>query len=252
MLTDRVKTTSCKLIPEMTLEAKVPFTTTMHLDSSKAPTARSFINESTKASFLRLAAAEKKEARLRAKRLSVVNQWAAKLIGSSERRYRLREKNRVKGLHTENTLLKEENFSLKQENQTLRLKLELAEAENKRNLLIQENEKKKALEKIRVLQERLQQRQVREELSTPRMKTVPPPSATTVSALLQLKGQSPMPEMALSPPSGPPELRRRVEYPATVLDDNSGPTFSRLDSMVGSNPTPPYSARSELANGLGT
>lgn len=126
MLTDRVTTTS-KPIPEMTLDAKVPFTTTMHLDSSKAPTARSFINESTQASFLRLAAAaaaEKKEARLRAKRLS-------------ERRYRLREKNRVKGLHTENTLLKEENFSLKQENQTLRLKLELAEAENKRNLFIQ-------------------------------------------------------------------------------------------------------------------
>jgi len=140
----------------------------------------------------------------------------------SARRCRLRQKMLIKDLENRNSLLTMENTNL-------RLKLELAQAENKRMVLMQQQEQQRVFRRSQALHGILK-KQFQDQSKTP-TSVVHPQSATTVSALLELAGQS--------PPTSPktPEL---VHYTSrsrpleTELQVTSPPRFPELGPLPSS------------------
>lgn len=139
----------------------------------------------------------------------------------SARRCRLRQKNLIKQLQNKNTLLSSENRSLK-------LKLELALAENKRMELIHNQEMKRANERSRALSCIVKENQAQKQAATPRN------SVTTASALLQLAAgdsPSPTPELELVPPSPPSRSEQHQQiFRSRELGGSRVPRFPTLMS----------------------
>jgi hypothetical protein len=135
----------------------------------------------------------------------------------SARRCRLRQKNLIKELQSKNALLTAEN-------RNLRLKLELSQAENKKLVVMQQHEQQRALKRSQALNSIVRQHlqsnpPTATALSTNniRQNSIPPQSASIVSALLELAGQSPtstrgdtpeLPPSFRSLPERGPELQR--------------------------------------------
>lgn len=126
----------------------------------------------------------------------------------SARRCRLRQKNLIKDLQDENSLLK-------MENKNLRLRLELSLAEAKKLELTHDQEMRKLALKRSHARECMAQKRAQGQ-PKPRMTSIPAQSsATTASALLQLAASNETPELV--PQSPPPTNQSRTQVAAPML-----------------------------------